>query len=91
MANGERDVRAASSAGGAAAVAMYSVLTVAPVKPTAQSASSRPRPMPSTVPARPSSGGFAQEQPEHLPPRDAERAQHPDLVAAREHEIVTVL
>ena len=72
------------SAGGAAAVAMYSVLTVAPVNPTAQSASRRPRPMPATVPASPSSSDSPRNSAEHLAPRDAERAQHPDLFAARQ-------
>ena len=33
------------------------------------------------VPARPSDGRLAQEERQHLPPRDAERAQHADLVA----------
>ena len=37
------------------------------------------------MPATPSSGRFAQEQRQHLPARDAERAQHADLVAPRQH------
>ena len=55
------------------------------MKPTAQSASSAPEADAGDRADDAQQRRLAEEQPEHLPARDAERAQHPDLVAARQH------